>query len=931
MMEKLSPEDRWVEETLATMTLREKIGQMMVSGFTAHYMPEDGEEWQRIERDITQHHVGGFHLWRGDAYAAAYLTNKMQRLAKVPLLIDADFESGVGLQIPGAVELPTLMALGATGSEAYAYLAGKITALEARASGIHQTYAPVVDVNTNPDNPIVNIRSFGEAPELVARMSTAFIRGCQDNGLLATAKHFPGHGATASDSHIDLATVLASPQRLEELELSPFRAALSAGVGCIMIGHLAVPALEGHPYLPSSLSRAIVTDLLRNRMGYDGLVVTDAMGMGAVSKHFTPAYATAKAVEAGNDLILFSGDAASALQAVEDAVKKGRIPEEQITASVRRILRTKARLGLHHNRFVAPENLEKVLGREDWRAAAEEMAQRAITLVKNEGKVLPVRNPSQTVLLNVFNETAGTAVTTFQREVARRIPDLRVKNIDTETDSMALGEVAGIARHADIVLCAVYPRLRAWKGSIDLPKWQGEFIRRLSNPERSVVVIAFGNPYILPQFPEVNAYLCAYGWSDLLQGAAARAVFGESDITGKLPVSIPGLYAAGHGLEMKKLEKPFVAAPKVQGLQLKVGFPEEAGFSPEKLKDVEALVRQFIERKAFPGAVLVVAKDGVITLEKAFGHLRYADSSDSVRLDTIYDLASLTKVVATTTAVMILYDRGQIELEAPVWKYVPEFQGPGKGAVQIRHLLAHCSGLPAWKAFYKDCQGPEAVLRAVCETPLEYEPGTKTVYSDLGFILLGEIVQRASGRRLEEFCQQEIFGPLKMSSITFLPPRAQWSRIAPTENDPRRGGILQGIVHDENADAMGGVSGHAGLFGTARDLAVFMQMVLNGGIYGEQRIVREETVKLFARRANLVSGSSRALGWDTPSEECPCGHYFSASSFGHTGFTGTSLWADPERKLFVVLLTNRVHPTRENDLIRQARREVHDGVVKALQ
>ncbi|MFQ6617336.1 MAG: glycoside hydrolase family 3 protein, partial [Fidelibacterota bacterium] len=397
------PADQWVEQTLKKMSLREKIAQMLVMNFTARYYPEDSDEWQRIEEYIKKYKVGGFHVWRGDVYAMAMMVNKMQRISKIPILFDADFERGVGLQFPGAVEFPPNMAFGAARSERYAYKMGKITAIEARALGFHQTYAPVVDINNNPENPIINVRSFGEDPVLVSKLASAFIKGAQENGIMATAKHFPGHGDTGIDSHRELPVIDVERARLDSIELSSFRTAIDAGVKTIMSAHIYVSALEDWPGKPATLSYNVLTGLLREEMGYDGLIVTDAMWMGGIVNNYTVKYSTLEAVKAGADLIIFKENPEIAIETLENAVKEGEISEARINESVKRILKAKADLGLHKNRFIAPDKIEKIVGKKSLRDFADEVARRAITLVKNEKNLVPLTLLTDTTKVYILN------------------------------------------------------------------------------------------------------------------------------------------------------------------------------------------------------------------------------------------------------------------------------------------------------------------------------------------------------------------------------------------------------------------------------------------------------------------------------------------------------------------------------------------------
>jgi CubicO group peptidase (beta-lactamase class C family) len=487
----------------------------------------------------------------------------------------------------------------------------------------------------------------------------------------------------------------------------------------------------------------------------------------------------------------------------------------------------------------------------------------------------------------------------------------------SEETAASIVERAGAATH---VLASCFVKVTSAKGTADMSPSHVRLLRALAGAGRPVVMVAYGSPYLLGQVREVPAYLCAYGAPEPSQRASIAALFGEFGVRGKLPVTLPGLYPFGHGLELPRRSMTLREAP-----------PEAVGFRPGALREADRIVEEAVATRAFPGGVLAVAKAGALVHLRAFGRLSYEAGAPEVGPDTLYDLASLTKVVVTTTAVLMLTDQGRMDPDRPVSAFLPEFRGAGKERVTVRDLLAHSSGLDWWAPLYQELTGKDAFLRRIAESPLGYEPGTRSVYSDLGIILLGEIVERVAGRSLDGFARERILAPLAMRDTGFKPGPELLVRVAPTEDDPWRGRVLRGEAHDENAFAMGGVAPHAGLFGTAGDLARFAQMWLWGGVYDHHRFAARELVERFTRPAG-VPGSTRALGWDTPSAEgSSAGTLLSRRSFGHTGFTGTSLWIDPERELVVILLTNRVHPRRDNGAIRAVRPAVADAVVRALE
>jgi len=547
-------EVKWMDKTLKKMTLEEKIGQMIACRYTGLFFNLDNDFIQNLEHLIVDRKIGGLILFRGEVYETSYLTNTVQKMAKIPLLIASDFERGVGNQIAGATLLPPLMAIGATWSEEQAYLMGKLTALEGRALGIHMTYSPVVDVNINPDNPIINVRSLGEDPRHVGRLAVAFIKGCQENGLIATAKHFPGHGDTDLDSHNVLPTIWGDRKRLERVELYPFRQAVEAGVQAIMSAHLHLPALDPTPGLPATLSRRIMTGLLRNELGFKGLIVTDAMDMGGVTSLYSPDEAALKAIQAGVDIVLLPPTPDEVIDSLIQAVKDGQISEERINTSVRRILETKARLGLHKSRFVDIKSLNTKVATKEHLNLAARMYEKSITLVKNNGSVLPLYGKGQKVAVFSLSSDPGDyfAGRSFVQAVEKRCSDIITFYADAFTGEEYIDEGIESARDADVWVFAVFSSLRAWKGSVGLVEKHVQVIKEAAEDETPVVVVSFGNPYFLGQFPEVDAYLCAFRQDSPAQEAAAKALFGELDILGKLPVSLPGLYPLGHGLALYK-------------------------------------------------------------------------------------------------------------------------------------------------------------------------------------------------------------------------------------------------------------------------------------------------------------------------------------------------------------------------------------------
>ena len=547
---------KWAGKTLAKMTLEEKVGQMVAWRYNGFFFNRDSDSLKELVELVVKEKIGGLIIFAGEVYETAHLTNFLQEKAGVPLLIAADFEWGAAMRINGTTLFPPLMALGATDSEELAYQMGKITAIEGRAMGIHMTYAPVVDVNINPDNPVISSRSLGERPESVGRLASAFIRGCQENGMVATAKHFPGHGDTALDSHNLMPTVGADIARLEEVELFPFTQAIRAGVESVMTAHLFVPALDPTPGLPATLSPLILTELLRKKMGFRGLIVTDAMTMGGVTSAFSAREAALKAVQAGVDMVLLPPDLPGVIDALVRAVQEGIIPESRINDSARRILELKARLGLPKSRFVDISKLPQEVASRQHLEQAGRTFEESVTLVKNEGDVVPVaaEMPAERIAVLSLSSDADSyfAGQAFVRELQKKKPGLSAFYADAFTGQEFIHEAKTKALEADLVILALFSSLRSGKGSVDLLPSHIDLVRELSWAKKKTLVISFGSPYFLRHFPDVDGYLCLYRNTPQAQEGAARAVCGEIDIEGRLPVSIPGLFPVGHGLTFKK-------------------------------------------------------------------------------------------------------------------------------------------------------------------------------------------------------------------------------------------------------------------------------------------------------------------------------------------------------------------------------------------
>jgi CubicO group peptidase (beta-lactamase class C family) len=691
-----------------------------------------------------------------------------------------------------------------------------------------------------------------------------------------------------------------------------------------MTGHLAVPALDPDG-TPATLSPKIIADLLREELGYDGLVVTDSLDMGGIARRYSPAEAAVQALLAGSDLLLQPPALDAALVAVKDAIHAGRLPLERIDQAVTRVLRAKARVGLHRNRFVDLDSLPNSLARVEFGRSADEIAARGVTLLRHTQATLPLdaTRPLKLLLLSIAGDPDIQPGRFFEAEIRRHIDSIEALRFDTRFAPVNALDFSELAGAYDAVILTIFVRVADRKGSVALPEEQASAVHRVLASGKPVIVACFGSPYVIKHFPEAKNWLGVFSNADVAQRAAARAIFGQTPISGRLPVNVPEAVCIGAGMDLPANPMKLV--------------PASAEMSA-KLSPVSALLNRGIADRAYPGGVLTVGHKGRLFVH-AFGHKTYAPSkgvSAKVNKSTIYDTASLTKPVVTATLSAMLSEAGQLDIAAPVSRYLPRWacgtDRERRERVTVAHLLAHASGLPAHRDYFANLKGRGEILARAMAEPIVYEPGSRSLYSDIGFLLLGAIIESLTGRRLDELAHERIFAPLGMTSTMFRPPKSLRPRIAPTERvSGSRNRVLHGEVQDENASALGGIAGHAGMFSTGPDLAIFCQMLLNGGIYAHERILRRQTVAEFTSATPLAK-NTRTLGWNVPTEPSSSGRYFSKNSIGHTGFTGASIWIDPQKDLFVVLLTNanRTHANSEDDEIRHVQPAVHNNVVECL-
>jgi beta-N-acetylhexosaminidase len=931
-------DEAWVRSTLADMSLEERVGQMLMLPLDGRFENVRGPAMKQARVSVDEIRVGGFLIGPGAPLDIAVKLNELQSSARLPLLIAADPEWGAGLRMwhrgaeSDATIFPYPMGAAATGDPGVAELVGRVIAREARAVGVHWLFSPVLDIGADPGDVRINVRGFGSDAGVVGSFGAAWIRGATSGGVLTAVRHFPGLEPVEADENGD------GPRMLR-----PFRAAIGAGVSGVTVGHAAVPG-AGDASIPATLSSDVAGTLLRRDLGFGGIVMTEAMTSTVLSdvSAYSPGELVVRAVEAGADIVLAPPDPALAHRALLSAVRSGRLHYSRVDSSVARILRAKARVGLHRERTVSLDSVLRIVGAPEHDAVARDIAARSLTLARDSAGVLPLdpRRVRELALIVVSQPGTADAGTVLAEELMRIYGrGITTTRLDAHSSRALHDSAVARAARADAAVLAIFAGPDGDERMDELPPSAPALSLRLGTAARRLAVVSFGDPFAAARLPGAATYLLAWQrHGDASQRAAAHAIAGRAPITGRLPVTIPAP-AVGSAIE---------AAPIVERLTL--ADPASVGMDPVALARVDSIILAGIVNGAAPGVAIAIGRHGRLVRLRGYGNLDRRRGYAAVTDSSIYDLASITKVVATTTALMMLVDGGLIRLDDPVRKHIPEWRGSAdKERVTLRNLLLHNAGLAAYGPLWRELKGREQYRRRIAAMSLEYEPGTRTVYSDFGVILLGLIIEQVSGQTLDTLLRDRLFGPLELRDTGFNPlewpygttdidgdadrPRAAadplMARIAPTEIDTvYRMRHIRGQVHDENAFALGGVAGHAGLFSSARDMAVFAQMMLNGGYYGGRRFIDPATIQQFTARQG--EQSSRALGWDTPVAGSSAGDYFSASSFGHTGFTGPSIWIDPERDLYVVLLMNRVNPTRDNQRHLALRRDVADAVQRAI-
>lgn len=934
--------EKWVDSVFNALTREERIAQLMVIRAHSNLGPD---HVAKVTEDIQKYNIGALCFFQGGPLRQANLTNFYQSIAKTPLLITIDGEWGLGMRLDSVKKFPYQLTLGALNDQRLVYEMGLAVGEQCRRIGVHVNYAPVVDINNNPNNPVIGYRSFGEDKYKVAQLGVAYMKGMQDAGIMACAKHFPGHGDVDVDSHLDLPVINKSKEQLDSLELMPFRELFKAGVGSVMIAHLYIPSIDTTANRATSLSKNNVTDLLRFGLGYQGLSFTDALEMKGVSKYFPSGEASVEALVAGNDMLCLPASVPEAIEKIKQAIDAGKLNADDIDARVKKVLRAKYNLGLNRLKPIDTTSLLNDLNTKT-DATRMKVARQTITVLKmapkNDNAQLPLKGGKKIAYVGI-----GSAVL---NEFGKRMAD--ELKADTYLFSWKDGDEkeASIFEAVDgkynIVIIGIHDFNNRPADNYKISNASLALWRKLNKPNS--ISLVFGNVLATTNYCDANALVACYQDDNITQQAAADFITGKNGASGRLPVSVCN-FPYGSGFDL--------APPKADAKRKRYLM----GLA------IDSIVSDAIYQKAFPGCVVMAVKDAEIIFNKAYGHTSF-DSNEPESIEKIFDLASVTKISATTVSVMKLYEQGKIQLYKTLGDYLPWVRGSDKADLVIEDILLHQAGLvpfiPFYRetidtatglplpGFYSDSSKPgytikvaekvymrndwqDTIIKRILQSPLG--KNGRYVYSDNDFIFLGKIVEQLTGMTLDEYVRKTFYNRMGLETTGYKPKeRFARNRIVPTEEEKHfRRQLLWGDVHDEGASLFGGVAGHAGLFSDAYDLAMLYQMLLNGGTFNGEKFLKPETIKKFS--AYNAKDSRRGLGFDKPEKDNAIRKepypalLASPETFGHTGFTGTCVWVDPKYNLVYIFLSNRVNPTRNNPLLAQlrVREKILDAVIGA--
>jgi beta-glucosidase-like glycosyl hydrolase/CubicO group peptidase (beta-lactamase class C family) len=916
----------WVDSLMNSMTVDEKIGQLFM---VQAYSNLDKKHEDFIAELITKYHVGNLIFMQGTPVKQAILNNKYQALSKVPLLIGIDGEWGLDMRLKNTFRYPWNMTLGAIRDNALITQFGDRVGALCKRLGTPINYDTVVDINTNPANPIIGNRSFGENKENVTNKSIAFTKGMQSVGVLASAKHFPGHGDTAKDSHHTLPVVNFDTQRLDTLELHPYKKMFDAGVASVMTAHLSIPKLESNPGLPSSLSPKIVTDLLKVKMGFLGLIITDGLNMKGAANYSTSSEIDVAAILAGNDLLLIPQDVPGSVQLIKTSLEIGILTEERLDLSVRKILSAKYLAGLNTYKPVVLEHLNEDLNALVDVLLHRKLVENSLTVIKNEKQFLPIRNiENKKIAYFSLGDDTGDHFVSMLKNYGK---------VDVISENNTAELIEKLKPYNLVVIGFHKSNAHPWK-SYEFSLKELVQLQEVARTKR-VVLAVFASPYSLLQvksFTNIESIVVSYQNSKTAQELTAQLLFGALNAKGKLPVSINNVFVEGFGLSTQGLNR------------LGYSIPEDVGLSSEKLKAIEMTIDTIIKQKMAPGVQVLVARNGKVVYQKSFGH-HTNDQKIKVKNSDVYDVASLTKILASLPLLMKAEEEGEISLNSSLQEMLPFFKNSNKDTITVKEILSHHGRLKSWIPFYKDTQDSitgknlkqfyqskrsnkfkikvaekiylsksykDSIHKYIKEAAQRKKSGYK--YSDLGYYIFKEVLEDKYKEPLASLVDKGFYHSLGANRMTYLPLlKFNKSEIVPTEKDDYyRNQLLHGNVHDMGAAMLGGVGGHAGLFSNANDIAKIMQMYLQKGFYGGKRYLKTETIHKFNKRYFSEEKVRRGLGFDkpqlNPNIKATCG-CVSDKSFGHSGFTGTYTWADPASGIVYVFLSNRVYPTVDND------------------
>lgn len=934
---------RWVDDVFSKMSIDEKIAQLII----AEVRPSKGQKHlDFVDTLVSKYKVGGLIFFRTDPQNLFLLSQKYQSMATVPLLVSIDGEWGLSMRLDNTISYPFQIGLGGIQDEKLIYQMGRDIGKQCKRLGIHMNFAPVIDVNNNPENPVINFRSFGEDPDNVARKGWLYAKGLQDEGIIACAKHFPGHGDTKTDSHKDLPVISHSRSRLDSIELKPFRYLIDSGVLSIMTAHVFMPAIDTTSNLAISLSPEGVNNLLKKELKFKGLAITDALDMKGASKYFLPGTLELKALLAGNDILLCPSDVPAAIDTIKTAIADGRFSVEELNERVKKVLEAKVFAGLNKNPNLYYPNILEDLNNSDALSLFNKLVESEICVAKNELGIIPVfSKPFKKIAVLALGNNTPTYFENYIKSLGGCDLFSVGKNFGVEYCTNIVSQLEVY----DLVIIGLHQVSKYPKDNYGITTDACSLVSQLKE-KTNVALVCFGNPYSMRNFPGINTCIFAFNDEEPYYKAAAEILWGMKKADAKLSITISNEYKLNNGVSLYKSDKLIAGSTSI--------------LKQKKLQKIDSIVNKAIKIKAMPGCQVLVAHKGKVVYSKSFGYQTY-DKTVKIDNNQLYDIASVTKIASTTLAIMKLKEENLIKLDDSLIKFLPELKGGNKQFITIREILVHESGLKDFIPFYNSFKNNtklrdsvlsdkktdlysfeignnlfvnknyyKTILKEISNSPL----GTKGkyVYSDLGMIMLRFVIERVTEMKFEDFLHKTFYQPMGLKFLTFNPlNKFSKSQIVPTEKDPDfRKGVLQGYVHDPSAALLGGVSGHAGLFSNAYELSEIGQMLLNYGFYNGKRFLQQSTILEFSSRQRKES--RRGLGFDkaenSPGKSSPVSSMASDNCFGHTGFTGTCLWIDPDKEIVFVFLSNRVHPSAENKLLisKNVRTDIMDVIYNAL-